>query len=168
MKKLLMTFVAFAMIVPCLAQKPGLVKDEDGYTNVRKGPGTTYDIVDQIPDGMFVYYKAGPDGWNLIYTPTEGAESYEFIGFMARNKIVVPKRSGDWKKVGKVKDEDGYTNIRKGPGTKYDIVGKVKDGGYILYSGGSNNQWYKVYKQDGTFRGYMARNKIMKTASPSF
>ena len=168
MKKLLFTLLALATMLPATAQKPGLVKDEDGYTNLRKGPGTTYDIVDQIPDGMFVYYKAGPDGWNLIYTPTEGAESYEFIGFMAGNKIVVPKRSGDKKYVGKVKDEDGYTNIRKGPGTNYAIVGKVKDGGYILYSGGKEDRWYKVYKQDGTFRGYMARNKIMKTASPAF
>ena len=168
MKKLLFTLLALATMLPATAQKPGLVKDEDGYTNLRKGPGTTYDIVDQIPDGMFVYYKAGPDGWNLIYTPTEGAESYEFIGFMAGNKIVVPKRNGDKKYVGKVKDEDGYTNIRKGPGTNYAIVGKVKDGGYILYSGGKEDRWYKVYKQDGTFRGYMARNKIMKTASPAF
>lgn len=168
MKKLLFTLLALAIVVPSMAQKPGLVKDEDGYTNLRKGPGTQYDIIDQIPDGMFVYFTPGANGWHMIYTRNEGADDFEFLGFMARNKIVVPKRSGDLKKVGKVKDEDGYTNIRKGPGTKYDIVGRVKDGGFILYSGGSNDQWYKVYKQDGTFRGYMARNKIMKTASPSF
>ena len=69
---------------------------------------------------------------------------------------------------GRVQDSDGYTNIRKGPGTKYAIVGKVRDGGYILYSGKYGDSWYKVYTQAGTFRGYMSAKKIQPTESPSF
>ena len=145
MKKLMTLLLAAFIGIPCLAQqmRMGLVKDEDGYTNIRKGPGTKYEIVDQIPDGMFVY-------------------------FMSANKIVVPPRQGPWKEVAQVKDEDGYTNIRKGPGTKYAIVGKVLDGGFILISGDINDRWYKIYTQKGVLRGYISANKVMRLESPAF
>ena len=55
-----------------------------------------------------------------------------------------------------------------GPGTKYAIVGKVRDGGYILFSGDVDAKWYKVYTQAGTFRGYMSANKILRMESPQF
>ncbi len=55
MKKMLLMWLMVAMAWPVMAQKAGLVKDEDGYTNVRKGPGTKYEIVDQIPDGITLY-----------------------------------------------------------------------------------------------------------------
>lgn len=71
-------------------------------------------------------------------------------------------------RMGLVKDEDGYTNIRKGPGTKYAIVGKVRDGGFILISGEFNDRWYKVYTQKGAFRGYISANKVMRMESPAF
>lgn len=155
--------LALAIMLPSMAQELGLVKDEDGYTNLRKGPGTKYEIVDQIPDGMFVYFTKGANGWHKIFD-----SAGEFIGYMAGNKIVKPRRTGSTKYVGRVKDEDGYTNIRKGPGTNHPIVGRVKDGGYIIYSGGEDDRWWKIYKQDGTFRGYMSRNKITVINSPGF
>ena len=65
-------------------------------------------------------------------------------------------------------DEDGYTNIRKGPGTRYAIVGKVRDDSYILCSGDFEDGWYKVYTQTGTFRGYMSAKKLEVTESPCF
>ena len=163
-----MTFVALATIVPCLAQKPGLVKDEDGYTNLRKGPGTKYEIVDRYDDGSLIYYERGANGWCKVYDMISSDGDFEFRGYMAGNKIVTPKRSGEYKFVGKVKDEDGYTNIRKGPGTKYAIVGRKKDGSFILYSGDYSDRWYKVYKQTGEFIGYLSANKIEAMESPSF
>ena len=71
-------------------------------------------------------------------------------------------------RMGLVKDEDGYTNIRKGPGTKYAIVGKVKDGGYILISGEYDDPWFKVYTQNGTMRGYISAKKVLRIESPEF
>ena len=57
---------------------------------------------------------------------------------------------------------------RTGPGTKYDIVGKVKDNSYILYSGEYGDKWYKVYTQAGTLRGYISANKLEPLESPAF
>ena len=136
MKKLLTLLFAMVIGLSCMAQqmRPGLVKDEDGYTNIRKGPGTQYEIVDQVPDGMFINFAPGKGNWYKVYTSyTDGSEQ-EMKGYIHSSKVIVPKRQGEWKEVGMVKDEDGYTNIRKGPGTKYAIVGKVRDGSYILIS----------------------------------
>ena len=46
---MLLLILAAMVMLPCAAQRPGLVKDEDGYTNIRKGPGTNYAIVDKVP-----------------------------------------------------------------------------------------------------------------------
>ena len=168
MKKLLLMILAVMVMLPCAAQRSGLVKDEDGYTNIRKGPGTNYEIVDQVPDGMFINYGPGTGKWYKVYTSYTDGTPQDFIGYIHSSKVVVPKRQGPCKMVGLVMDEDGYTNIRKGPGTRYAIVGKVRDGGYILCSGDYSDGWFKVYTQTGTFRGYMSAMKIQITESPCF
>ena len=66
MKKLLLMILAVMVMLPCAAQRSGLVKDEDGYTNIRKGPGTNYEIVDQVPDGMFINYGPGTGKWYKV------------------------------------------------------------------------------------------------------
>jgi N-acetylmuramoyl-L-alanine amidase len=170
MRRTLLLMLAAVMGMSCMAQRMGLVKDQDGYTNVRKGPGTKYEIVDRVPDGMFVNFGPGTNGWCKIYTTyTDGSEQ-ELIGYMSANKIVVPPRVGPWKEVVQVKDEDGYTNIRKGAGTKYAIVGRVKDGSYILVNQDPTGEqhWLKVYTQEGKLRGYISRNKLMPLESPAF
>ena len=169
MKKLVTFLLAVAMGMPCMAQmKMGLVKDEDGYTNIRKGPGTKYEIVDKEEDGMFINFTPAVNGWCKVYTTYTGTDEQDFRGYMAANKIVIPPRVGPWKYVALVKDEDGYTNIRKGPGTKYAIVGKVRDGSCILISGEEGDRWYKIYTQKGVLRGYISANKVMRVDSPAF
>ena len=69
---------------------------------------------------------------------------------------------------GLVKDEGGYTNIRKGPGTNYAVVGKVKDGSFILYHTDFNGFWYQVYTQQGKLRGYISASKVEQLESPEF
>ena len=169
MKKLLFLLLAAFIGLQCQAQmRMGLVKDQDGYTNIRKGPGTNYDSVDKVPDGMFINFTKGTNGWYKVYTTYTSGEEQQFLGYMAANKIVVPPRQGAWKQVAMVKDEDGYTNIRKGPGTKYAIVDKVKDGSYILISGEYDDAWYKVYTQKGVLRGYISAKKVLRMESPEF
>ncbi len=85
-----------------------------------------------------------------------------FVAFMVMLPCAAQTRFG------LVKDEDGYTNIRKGPGTRYAIVGKVRDGSCILCSGDYGDGWFKVYTQTGVFRGYMSASKIIVTESPCF
>ena len=168
MRKAMTILLMLALAIPCLAQKPCLVKDEGGETNIRKGPGTKYEIVEKVPDGMFINYVPGTNGWHKVYTTYTSGEEQDFIGYIAASKVVIPKRAGAWKYVAHVKDEGSETNIRKGPGTKYDIVGKVKDNSYILYSGEYGDKWYKVYTQTGALRGYISANKLEPLESPAF
>lgn len=169
MKKLLLMILAAMFILPCAAQQAGLVKDEGGTTNIRKGPGTNYAVVEQVPDGSYISFSRGTGNWYKVYTTYTDGSPQELIGYIHSSKVVVPKRQpGVCKMLVYVNDEDGYTNIRKGPGTRYAIVGKVRDGSFILCSGDYEDGWYKVYTQSGTFRGYMSAKKVSITESPCF
>ncbi|MBR6980305.1 MAG: SH3 domain-containing protein [Prevotella sp.] len=169
MKKLLLMILAAMLILPCAAQRFGLVKDEGGFTNIRKGPGTNYPVVEQVQDGSFISFDTGIGSWYKVYTTYTDGTPQEMIGYIHSSKVVVPKKSkGVCKNLGFVVDEDGYTNVRKGPGTRYAIVGKVRDGSFILCSGDYDDGWYKVYTQTGVFRGYMSASRINITESPCF
>ena len=170
MKKIIIMFLCVAAAVSAAAQnyRFGLVKDQGGETNIRKGPGTSYPVVETAPDGSFINFRHLGNGWAEVYTCyTDGSEQ-DFVGYMASSKIVVPPRSGVTKYVGFVKDEGGYTNIRKGPGTNYAVVGKVKDGSFILYHTDFNGSWYQVYTQQGKLRGYISASKVDQLESPEF
>ena len=167
MKKLIFTILAVAMSMTVMAQRNALIKDEGGMTNIRKGPGTNYAIACKRQDGTPIGYKASTtSGWYKVYEIGGGDDV--FLGYVAASKVVIPRRQGEWKYVGQVKPEGGYTNIRKGPGTSYAIAEKVKDGSYVLYSKNGSNGWYKVYTQSGNFRGYISASKIYMTESPAF
>ena len=170
MKKFAFMLLALALVVPCMGQnlKFALVKDEGGVTNIRKGPGTQYEIVDRVQDGMFVNIVPTKKSWTKVYTTYTSDDPQELIGYIATSKLVFPKRQGVYKQLGMVKQEGGYTNIRKGAGTQYEIVGKVKDGSFILWSGDYDSKWKAVYTQQGVFRGYMSGNKIEAMESPMF
>ena len=136
----------------------GYVKDEDGYTNVRQGPGTNYEIVTTIKDGSSIFYTVYNSKWNIVYDNYGNA-----LGYMYHNKIVTTNTrnySTESILLGYIKDEDGYTNVRQGPGTDYSIVYQIQDGSPIYYQA-YNAKWYKVYDNEQNFLGYMHYSKII-------
>lgn len=64
---------------------------------------------------------------------------------------------------GSVIREGGYTNVRKGPGTNYAVVTKIKDGSPIYYTN-YNNNWCIVYDNYGNMMGYMHASKVVGSA----
>jgi len=147
MKKIIIMFLCVAAAVSAAAQNYRfcLVKDQGGETNIRKGPGTSYPVVETAPDGSFINFRHLGNGWAEVYTCyTDGSEQ-DFVGYMASSKIVVPPRSGV---------------------TKY--VGFVKDGSFILYHADFSGSWYQVYTQQGKLRGYISASKVEQLESPEF
>ncbi len=57
-----------------------------------------------------------------------------------------------------IDDIDGYTNIRSGPGTQYEIVSKVADN-EIFYIVSQQGNWWKVKTKEGKY-GYIHNSRI--------
>lgn len=146
----------------------GLIKDEGGITNIRRGPGMDYAVADRINDGMFVLYENSGNGWSKVYgTNTDGTPP-DFLGYVRNDKIVNPPRLSEHTCVAYVEEGGGYTNIRKGPGTSYDVVGRVKDGTFILVNQAFGVKWLRVYTQGGALRGYVSTDKVQIIEGPTF
>ena len=65
-------------------------------------------------------------------------------------------------KIGYITDPvDDYVNVRKGPGTDYDIVNELYVGDKIYYTKGSGN-WRKVYDLNKRYLGYIYYDRIVK------
>ena len=67
---------------------------------------------------------------------------------------------------GRVSDPDGYTNIRRGPSTKYPVVGQCNSGDNIYYTPQSNG-WSKVYSsaEANSFMGFVHTGRIVSNSS---
>lgn len=155
-------------VVKTQGRRYGLIKDEGGVTNIRTGPGTHYSVAERIKDGMFILFESYGDGWSKVYgTHTDGTPPY-FIGYVRNDKIVVPPSKSEKTCVAYVEEGGGYTNIRRGPGTSYEVVGRVKDGSFILVNRAFGVDWLKVYTQGGSFRGYISADKAQIIEGPEF
>lgn len=121
------------------------VSSDDGEANIRAGRGTNYDIMGKLYNGTVVYVSHLEKGWYLI-------EYGEYTGFYI-HKDMLSKTQPDVAKVEVryVSQPDGYANIRKGRGTKYDVVGRVPNGTALEVTS-LKNGWYKI--ASGSYKGY--------------
>ena len=98
--------------------------------NVRKGPGTSYDVVGKYSDGQEVKVHEEDGSWR--YVSGNGVEGYVHSAYLADiPKPVIAE---------KIVTTDNL-NVRKGPGISYDVVGKYSD-----------NQEVDVHEVDGDWR----------------
>lgn len=161
--------------VTAAPQYYGQVSDPDGYTNIRRGPGTNYTIVRQYSSGDYLYYTPQKNGWSLVYS---GVKANTFMGYMHTSRIVRidPNSGSSYSSSGSsysssggnyhegyiVDPVDDYVNIRKGPGTNYSIVGRLDTYTDVYYTTTGSN-WYKVYDGNYNYLGYVYYNRIKKT-----
>jgi uncharacterized protein YgiM (DUF1202 family) len=57
-----------------------------------------------------------------------------------------------------INDPDGYTNIRSGPGTQYEIIGTVVEN-EVFYVISTEGNWWRIRTKDGK-EGYMHKSRI--------
>ncbi len=64
--------------------KYGCVSDPDGYTNIRRGPSTSYAICRRYNSGDYLYYSPQSNGWSKVYS---GTRSSTYMGYMHTSRI---------------------------------------------------------------------------------
>ena len=160
-------------VVTAAPQFYGQVSDPDGYTNIRRGPGTNYPIVRQYNSGDYLYYTPQNNGWSLVYS---GVKANTFMGYMHTSRIIKidPNQSSSYSSSSSsssngnyhegyiVDPVDDYVNVRKGPGINYAIVGRLDTYTDVYYTTTGSN-WYKVYDGNYNYLGYVYYDRIKKT-----
>lgn len=164
MKRILLLIAVVALAIPTFGQQYyGQVVDPDGYTNIRKGPGTNYAITNHYESGDFLYYTPLKNGWSKVYSANKASS---FMGYMATDRIlrVNPTKStstaNEVTYKGVITDpKDTYVNVRKGPGNNYAIATRLNIGTVVRYAK-STASWYKVYL-GGKCLGYVHKSRII-------
>lgn len=64
--------------------KYGLVKDPDGYTNIRRGPSTRHAICRRYNSGDYLYYVSEGNGWSKVYSDNSIST---YMGYMHTSRI---------------------------------------------------------------------------------
>ena len=69
MRKLIFLFLTFLHLsADCQKHKTGIINDPDGYTNVRVGKGTSFEVIDKLyTDELFTYVDSTDQGWLKIW-----------------------------------------------------------------------------------------------------
>ena len=173
-KKQTTTTATTQTVVTAAPKYYGQVSDPDGYTNIRRGPGTNYPIVRQYNSGDYLYYTPQSNGWSMVYS---GVKASNFMGYMHTSRIVKVNPnsgssystsntnsypSGNYHEGYIVDPVDNYVNIRKGPGTNYAIVGRLDTYTSVYYTT-TGSKWYKVYDGNYNYLGYVFHDRIKKT-----
>lgn len=166
MKRLALLLTVVFVTLSSSAQKYyGMVSDPDGYTNIRRGPGTSYAISRRYSSGDYLYYTPVGNGWAKVYS---GAKANTYMGYMATSRIIKVNPNGGNSynnrarnyRSGYITDPtDSYVNVRKGPGTNYAIATRLYVGDFVYFTSGSGS-WVKVYNSDYRYLGYVYRNRI--------
>jgi hypothetical protein len=133
-----------------------MVKDPDGSSNIRNGPSTDFPVIGQVEDGeiVYVFFDRGsqaPESTNQIWIwkrewdkipgnrdwvtvwrmRTETLDTLpEYVlrmppGLIHRSRL--EPFEADAVAVISIEDSDGFTNLRTGPGTEYEVCGRVTD-----------------------------------------
>lgn len=127
-----------ATAIPWKNYKTYVVTGAAGVLNVRKGPGTNFEIVTTYKNGEIVKASDSINGWRKV----EGKEMYISSQY---TKIVSTTSNIDGYYAYKVKVDDSL-NVRKGAGTNYEIIGSYKNGD-VVFAKPLSNGWSKLYGQ---------------------
>ena len=138
----------------------GVVK-VTGSLNVRKGPGTSYAVAGKLRNGDKVTVTGSADGWYAI--SYEGGTGYVSSAYIVKSDDGAATSTPD-----AGERTEGYViasalNVRSGPGTNYNILGKLYSGELVEILG-STGGWYKISYNGGT--GYVSAEYVQEGAPP--
>ena len=119
------TLVSALTVSAMAAEFVSVLKDG---VNLRSGPETKFEVLFQLPAGYPLKVLAHQGEW-LKVSDYENDKGWIFASLVSKKRFVI------------VKVKDG--NVRSGPGTNYDKVGKVERD-VILKSTERKGDWIKI------------------------
>ncbi len=111
--------------------------------NIRKGPGTDYDVIGTASTGQY-YTRTGraDNGWSRI--SYNGGDAYISDTFLSTAQpTATPAASYNVTATGGTVTVTAEVNLRKGPGTNYDSIGTVPTGTQLTRTGYTDS-WTRV------------------------
>ncbi|MGL5641936.1 MAG: SH3 domain-containing protein [Paraclostridium sp.] len=127
--------------------------------NFRKGPGTSYSVINSLSRGTKVEFISESNGWSKInYNGTIGYMSSSYLGNIDSNG---GDNNGGNTEDNAVKSDKQVTgsrvNFRKGPGTSYSVITSLGKGTKVGFISESNG-WAKI-NYNGNI-GYMSSSYL--------
>lgn len=131
--------LAFGMMAATNEDYPGIAQTDEGY------------LADSIEPDLDTYSGSNGNGTNIGTAPQQ-------------LQPVPPPPSGSGETIpifATIEDPDGYTNVRAGPSTDYEVIGAVTQGEEFL-TFQQSDAWWIVTLEDGTM-GYIYSDRIRVT-----
>ncbi len=99
-------FICVLQLLPIFgySQSLAIINDPDGYTNMRKGPGSSYEIVDQILKNEIFLIEDLIGDWYLMYKVEKGYQE----GYIHKSRVLPMNKL---QKVGLREFKDKYLTI---------------------------------------------------------
>lgn len=126
--------------------------------NVRTGPSTSYASIGKLNTGDKVEVISESAGWSKINYNNKTA--YVSSGYLKAASTTIPSTTEQYKEI-KVVNTDGL-NVRKGPSTSYESIGKIDKGTNVEVISESNG-WSKINYKNTT--AYVATKYLDKISS---
>ena len=133
------------------------VVNTDGL-NVRKGPSTSYESIGKIDKGTSVEVISESDGWSKINY--KNTTAYVATRYLDKKSTNTEDTTQQYKEI-KVVNTDGL-NVRKGPSTSYESIGKI-DKGTSVEVISESDVWSKINYKNTT--AYVATRYLDKISS---
>ena len=133
------------------------VVNTDGL-NVRKGPSTSYESIGKIDKGTSVEVISESDGWSKINY--KNTTAYVATKYLDKKTTNTEDTTQQYKEI-KVVNTDGL-NVRKGPSTSYESIGKIDKGTSVEVISESDG-WSKINYKNTT--AYVATRYLDKISS---
>ena len=125
--------------------------------NIRKGPGTNYDIIGKLYKDNYAFVLSETDGWAKISTGSV-KEGFVSSNYLLSSEEVIKRCDHD--KLVTAYITASVLNVRSGPGTWYDSITKVTKGQAFPVSLSKSYQgWIAIELSDGTV-GYVSEKYI--------
>ena len=133
------------------------VVNTDGL-NVRKGPSTSYESIGKIDKGTSVEVISESDGWSKINY--KNTTAYVATRYLDKKSTNTEDTTQQYKEI-KVVNTDGL-NVRKGPSTSYESIGKIDKGTSVEVISESDG-WSNINYKNTT--AYVATRYLDKISS---